>query len=367
MKTIADRAQVRFSERRRGGKEMKKPNTVKYVVFAVNSLLCIACLLLTAFLMSGWGTVVKTVCYAIPSIGLIFGAVVFACKKEALLKSCFVVVACAFAIILAVSLLSKFAHLDDYPTDGDKIERLTQIIRETGEWGMLVYVFIQVLQVVILPLPAAVCYVPGSQIWGAGIATLLASLGVLIGSVIAYLIGRVFGKKVVIWIAGKETTEKYAAYIGNRGKVIFVLMQILPFFPDDILCMVAGLTSMNFPFFVTTMVLVRPIVIAAYCFLGEGTLIPFSGWGIAVWVAIFALCIALAILSFKYQDKFEKWLVGKFTQKKRDGQAADPEGMPPEEVSSARSVQDVSEEGEALQDGLKGERERSETENGDGE
>ena len=290
----------------------------KIAVLAVNTLLCVLMILSTALLMGGWGALVKIACFGAAGIGLVCGIVAFVCKKEALLKSCFVLIACVFLFVVVLSLLSHFAHLNDYKTDAEKIERLTQMIRETGEWGMAVYVLVQILQVVILPLPAVVCYVPGSQIWGAWTATLLASLGVLIGSVICYAIGRVFGKRVVIWIAGKETTEKYAGYIGRRGKVIFVLMQILPFFPEDILCMVAGLTSMNFPFFLATMILVRPLVVAAYCFLGSGTVIPFSGWGIAVWIGIFAVCIVLAVLSLKYQDRFEQWLVRRFSGKKKE-------------------------------------------------
>ncbi len=64
------------------------------------------------------------------------------------------------------------------------------------------------------------------------------------------------------------------------------------------------------------MVIVRPMIIAAYCFLGNGSVIPFSGWGIPVWIAIFAVCIVLALLSLKYQDRVEKWLVSKFKKKK---------------------------------------------------
>lgn len=65
------------------------------------------------------------------------------------------------------------------------------------------------------------------------------------------------------------------------------------------------------------MVLVRPLIIAAYCFLGNGTVIPFEGWGIPVWIAIFVACIALAALSLKYQGRFEKWLISKFSKNKK--------------------------------------------------
>lgn len=289
----------------------------KIIVLITNTLLGVGTILLTALLMEGWGIFITVICYVLPSVFLILGLTALILNKPSILKSSLVFTVCVFTVILAISVIGRAAHLSSYATDGEKIERLTQIIRNSGNWGMAVFVLIQILQVVILPLPAVVCYVPGSQIWGAGLATLLASAGVLMGSVIAYCIGRFFGKKAVIWIAGSETCEKYSAYIGNKGKVIFVLMQILPFFPDDILCLVAGLTAMNFPFFICVMVFVRPLVIAAYCYLGNGSIIPFSGWGIPVWIAIFALCIVLAVLSLKYQDRFEKWLVSKFTKKNK--------------------------------------------------
>ena len=291
-----------------------KANT-KIAIFIINILLCAAVVLEMALMMYGWGLFVKILCSGIAAVGLVFDIAVFVLDREALLKTCFLVLLCTAVVVTVIAALSNLANLNDYPTDGEKITRLTEIIRSTGEWGMIVYVLIQILQVVVLPLPAAVCYIPGSLIWGGLTSTLLASAGVISGSLIAYAIGRFFGKRAAEWIAGKEAVEKYAKFIGNKGKVIFLLMQILPFFPDDILCIVAGLTSMNFAFFIVTIVVVRPVIIALYCFLGTGSIIPFGGWGIPVWISIFAVCIVLAVLALKYQDRFEKWLVSKFRKK----------------------------------------------------
>lgn len=289
----------------------------KILIFIFNILISVAIILLTVFFMSSWGVLIRVAFYVIGGAGIFASLVTFFWNKIAFLKTALVLLIVAIIVLVAFIVLSEVGHLNDYENDADKINGLVEIINGTGGWGMAVYVLIQILQVVILPLPAVVCYVPGAMIWGAPMATLLASVGVIIGSVIVYFIGRIWGKKAVIWIAGKETTEKYSAYFGKRGKGIFVIMQILPFFPDDILCMIAGLTSMNFIFFIVVMCTVRPAIIAVYCFLGSGDIIPFSGWGIYVWIAIFAVCIALAVVSFKYQDKFESWLVKKFSRKKR--------------------------------------------------
>ncbi len=301
---------------------MSKKSSI--IIFIVNCLLCIGVALCTAFCMSGWGTLIKVVCYGIAGVGFVFGTVTFFIKKFALFKTTFVVIVCAAVIVLCISLISVFCNLNAYEDDQQKIDALVNLIKGTGGWGMLVYFLIQVLQVVVLPLPAAVCYIPGAMVWGAPIATAIASAGVLVGAVICYVIGKFFGYRAVVWIAGKETTDKYTKFLAKRGKVLFVMMQILPFFPDDILCMIVGLTGMNFWFFLATMVLVRPAIVAVYCFLGDGSLIPFDQpWGIAVWVIIIAVCVILAVLSFKYQDRVEKWLVEKFGRRKKKECAPD--------------------------------------------
>lgn len=291
----------------------------KLIIFLINVALCIACTLLTVFLMNNWGVIVRVAFFCAFGVGFAVSIITFFMNKIALLKSAFILLIFAAVMLVAFIIVGVVGRLDEYETESDKIDALVKMIEKTGAWGMFVFIVLQILQIVILPLPAAVCYIPGAIIWDPLVATLLASAGVIVGSVIAYFIGKIWGRKAVVWIAGKETCDKYSVYFGKRGKTVFVLMQILPFFPDDILCMVAGLTGMNFPFFLITMIVVRPLIIAAYCYLGSGTVIPFSGWGIAVWIAIFAVCIVLAVLSWKYQDKFESWLVSKFRKNKGDG------------------------------------------------
>lgn len=290
----------------------------KISVLAILILLCAYIGIGSVWLMRGWGILVRVLLYSAGGVGFIAGIIFFMIKKDALLKTSLVLIACVAFVYTIVIILNFTANLNELESDVEKINRMTGLIEGAGGWAMAVYILIQIFQVVFLPLPAAVCYIPGVAIWGPLKATLLASLGVLIGTVICYYLGRIFGRKIVEWIAGKDNTEKYADYIGRRGKTLFVIMQILPFFPDDILCLVAGMTKMNFAFFLVTMILVRPAIVAAYCYLGSGTVIPFTGWGIPVWIAVAILCVVLAVLSFKYQDKFESWLKKIFKKKEKD-------------------------------------------------
>lgn len=299
--------------------------TAKIIISVTDTILCIFIVAGTALFMGGWAAYIQAALYIIAPASFIVSVVSLALKKESLFKSAFIITALIAIFLCCLIIMNEVWRLNDYETTEEKINVLVESIRNTGGWSMLVFVIIQVLQVLILPLPAVVCYVPGSLVFGPLVATLLASLGVIIGSVIAYFIGRIFGKKVVDWIAGKDVTGKYASYMGKRGKVIFVLMQILPFFPDDLLCMVAGLSGIGFPFFIISVAIVRPAIIAVYCYLGSGTIIPFSGWGIAVWIVILAVCIVLCVISFKYQDKIENWLFKKFKKKKSNEETSESE------------------------------------------
>ena len=50
---------------------------------------------------------------------------------------------------------------------------------------------------------------------------------------------------------------------------------------------------MRFRYFTVTVTLTRPVMIAFMCYFGSGTIIPFKGWGIPVWIAIFVAVIIL--------------------------------------------------------------------------
>lgn len=294
---------------------MKKSSHI--LVLILNTLFCAVIIAAMAIFMNEWGVFLQTAVYALSALSLILGFVFFFSGKDSLLKSLFVLTVCLFIFIAIIITTNQVAHLDKYPDDSAKIERIVEIINSSGSFGKIVYILLQVLQVVVLPLPAVIFYIPGAMIWGPLTATILASIGVLTGCIISFFVGRIFGKKVAIWIIGKEQTEKYCEILGKNGKFPFVMMQILPFFPDDILCIIAGLSSMSFTFFIISMTIIRPIIIAIYCFFGSGVIIPFSGWGIPVWIAIFAVIIVLSVLYFKNREKIENFITRKF--RKSDG------------------------------------------------
>lgn len=204
----------------------------------------------------------------------------------------------------------------------DSAEKLRDIILEWGAYSYITFIIIQFLQVTFLPLPAVVTTVAGTLVFGPWITFGLSLLAVMLGSIFAFFLGRKVGRKLVVWVAGEKDAKKWEEKL-SRGKYIFFLMMLFPIFPDDILCIVASCIGMDWKFFLITNIITRPISIGTTCFFGSGQIIPFSGWGIPVWIVLAVLACVIFYLSFKYQPQIENFitkLADKMSRKKNSTQ-----------------------------------------------
>jgi uncharacterized membrane protein YdjX (TVP38/TMEM64 family) len=181
-------------------------------------------------------------------------------------------------------------------------------------FSALIFVFLQILQTTILQIPAFILTIAGALVFGVWKAFLLSYLGVLIGSIIMFYVGRKAGRRFLCWLVGAENCEKWINKMSN-GKYLFFLMMLFPLFPDDILCVVAGVTDMSFKFFFLTNVLARAMGIASVVFFGSGKIIPFTGWGLAVWGLVAFVVVILFYLSIKYKEKLDNVFEQMFQKK----------------------------------------------------
>ena len=190
-----------------------------------------------------------------------------------------------------------------------------ELLLSLGGWGVLLCLFLIVANVVLLPLPATLFYLAASAVYGGWLGFTLSYIGTLVGSFIAFFLGRFLGVRAVAFCIGKEKTEKYAALLHRKGKLPFVLMQLLPFFPDDVLCMVAGLSHMPLSFFSLTMLFAKPLYIALVCFSGQENGLLFSP-AAPLWIVVFILFALLSLLYLWRQEEIDGALSRLFHRKK---------------------------------------------------
>ncbi|MDE5592541.1 MAG: TVP38/TMEM64 family protein [Clostridiales bacterium] len=203
------------------------------------------------------------------------------------------VVAC-YVLYYVTGLSDKFSNFDAIKT----------YIRGSGFWGVAIFIGLTVFQVVVLPIPEAVTILLGVAIYGATTSFILSVIGTIIGSLISFMLGKVFGRRLCNWMFGEDNTEKYAKIMNEKGRFLFIIMLLFPAFPDDMLCMIAGITTMSYTYFTVICLVTRPVMIGLTAYLGSGV-IPFSGWGIPVWISIACLMFVVFIVIGGIKSKIE--------------------------------------------------------------
>ncbi len=187
-------------------------------------------------------------------------------------------------------------------------EQLQEFIQSTGAVAPLVFILVSFAQVTLVPIPGIVTILAGNYIFGLWLSFLYSYIGMLIGAIVAFFMGRVIGRPYVNWIAGsKQKVDDWIKKLKGRENIFLFFAFLLPLFPDDILCSVAGILPISFLTFFAMQVVTRLTSIGSTLVLMSGKFIPYEGWGLVVIALINLLAIVLLVVSIKYADKINKW------------------------------------------------------------
>ncbi|MCT2878896.1 TVP38/TMEM64 family protein [Lactobacillus delbrueckii] len=132
--------------------------------------------------------------------------------------------------------------------------------------GPIIFVLIQIIQVVIPIIPGGVSLLAGVVFFGTGPGFIYNYIGIVIGSLINFFLARYYGKSFILHIVSEESLEKYTKWTKNQKKFnwFFAICILAPVAPDDLLCLLAGLTEMKPWTYFWIIVLCKPWTIAAY-------------------------------------------------------------------------------------------------------
>ncbi|BDR57879.1 TVP38/TMEM64 family protein [Xylocopilactobacillus apicola] len=134
---------------------------------------------------------------------------------------------------------------------------------------VLVFIFLQIFQVVVPIIPGGITLGVGVLVFGPFWGFVYNYLSICLGSLINFYLARRFGKRFIQYVAKPETYEKYEnmANKNNRFLWFFAAMIAAPFAPDDILCLVAGLTEMTYRQFIIVILICKIPSIISYSFV----------------------------------------------------------------------------------------------------
>lgn len=135
-------------------------------------------------------------------------------------------------------LLTYFQINDFEPT------RLVKVIQTMGWVGVLIFIAISALAVVVSPIPGTPLTITAGAVWGAVPAAIYAIIGISLGSLVAYFIGRTLGRSTVQALTGK------IIYLSkHRGEIylgwIMFISHLFPVLPFDLMSYGAGMSGLS--------------------------------------------------------------------------------------------------------------------------
>ncbi|HHX66970.1 MAG TPA: TVP38/TMEM64 family protein [Gallicola sp.] len=213
-------------------------------------------------------------------------------------------------LILAMFLIVKYTRITN-------IEELRALVESVGIWGWLVFLIIQVLATTFL------CFVPGVTIafntasiilFGWVNALIIAVVGIALTSSNLFFIGDKLGEKVAIWLVGEDNLKKAQDLVETKSKILLPITFMLPIFPDNAMCIVAGMTKMKYWYFLLIAFIFRGIGSATIIFLGSG-IIDYSSFSLVDWFLIINVLAIDFIVVVKTAFKVDKRISNKKKEK----------------------------------------------------
>lgn len=188
------------------------------------------------------------------------------------------------------------------------LDGMRTYIQNFAPYSHLLYFLIQLASVILAPIPSNLTAMAGGLLFGAGLSFLLTAGAVILGSMIVFLLARALGRSFADRFVSQRVSERYLEIIRRKRDVFLALVFLFPFFPDDLICILAGLTDIPPLRFLVLVTLTRPWGLLVACALG-GSVISIPIWAM---VLIGAVGLVLFLVALKYGDQWEAALLERF-------------------------------------------------------
>lgn len=200
-------------------------------------------------------------------------------------------------IIIIVAMLSIGSFFID-------INTFKEYIAAAGVWAPIIYILAKISTVVFAPLSGTALYVFSVPLFGFWYGVMYSLIGDLIGAIITFYISRLFGRPIVSYFAGKKNME----YIENSlilmgTKKGFVTMRLAALTMPEIASYAAGLTAINFTFFITVHMAIIVVPVFVMSSLGLFFIKDMPTWLIATGVIAATLITIISVGIFVYMLK----------------------------------------------------------------
>lgn len=142
---------------------------------------------------------------------------------------------------------------------------LLERIKSYGLIAPLIFLLIQIVQVVFPVIPGGASCLVGVLAFGPIEGFIYNYVGLTLGSIVSFFLSRNFGLPLINKLFKKETVDKYLGYVRTKKfEKIFFFGIFLPGAPDDLLCYIAGISGLTFFRFLFIILIGKPFTLIFY-------------------------------------------------------------------------------------------------------
>jgi len=186
-------------------------------------------------------------------------------------------------------------------------EFMHSMLQRWGAIAPLAFIAIQILQVVIAPIPGDVTGVLGGFAFGQWRGFIYSTVGLTIGSLFAFWLGRRLGAPFVRRVTGPEVWQHLDFVVEAEGAILCFIIFLVPGLPKDTLCYLFGVSPM--PFWVFAIVSTLGRMPGTWALSAGGAKAAAAQY--AQLLVLIAAVAAGALPLYYYRSRIMAWLRGR--------------------------------------------------------
>jgi uncharacterized membrane protein YdjX (TVP38/TMEM64 family) len=215
----------------------------------------------------------------------------------------------AASVLVCLGIISLLGYIYLWPwfqpyhaVISDK-EKVSGLFRAAGAWAPVVYMLLEVAQVLTMfwPVPLELA---GGYLFGLSWGLVYSTIGLTLGAVIAFLLGRWLERTYLSRIIDPWKLERFRKLMQREGALAAFIIFLVPGVPKDFVSYVLGFTTLSLKFFVVAVVIFR---------LPSTFLITLQGAEAArgnYWLSagLIGFNYVLAVLIYRHRERLYQWI-----------------------------------------------------------
>jgi len=179
--------------------------------------------------------------------------------------------------------------------------RMVAFVASHGTYAPIAFIGLQILQVLVAPIPGELTGFIGGYLFGIGKGFVYSSIGLTLGSWLAFLIARRLGLPFVRRFVGKETMERFDYLMEHKGAVFSFIFFLIPGLPKDYFCYLLGLSPMRILTFLVVSTIGR--IPGTLLLTMQGQAVRSENY--RFFFVVLGLGLLLIVLTLIYRDRIE--------------------------------------------------------------